>query len=127
LPAVGKLDEREEACDLFVAVGDALEPRKELQVLTRRQTAVLRGPLRDPSDARRRLGQVDRAFGRRDRAREDREERRLPRTVRSYERDGLAAADLERRRDESVVGAVPAADAARGESDRSQRPPRLST
>src|SRR5581483_4742638 len=69
-----------------------LERCEEPEVLERREAPVVRGPLRHPADAGRTL---DAAFARLECSGEDREQRRLPGTVRPDERDHLACSKLE--------------------------------
>ena len=81
----------------LVARGRAglLRARRRAEVLERRQPPVVRRALRHPADA---LRTLDRAFARLERAREDREERRLAGAVRADERDHLAGGELDVRR-----------------------------
>ena len=65
----------------------------------------------------------DLAFCRLERSREDREEGRLARAVRSDESDSVAGVDVEARRSEGDDPPVAAGDAAGLEERRSQRPP----
>src|SRR5207248_3605150 len=85
----------------------ALEAYEQLRVLASREARVIRRPLRHPADPRMRH---DRAFARRERAREDREQRRLAGAVRADERDRLAGKELEVGGSERFHLAEPARD-----------------
>src|SRR5206468_4143270 len=97
-------------------IGVALEPREELEVLARREPTVQSRALWHPADAR--TGSpLDRALARRQRAREEREQRRLPGAVRADNRDDVALAHLEIGRAEGE----PVAEGASRSSGREER------
>jgi hypothetical protein len=121
-----QIDELEHALGRPAGVLHALEPAEELEVLARRQPPVLRGPLRDPADLRRRLRRLDPALAQREGAREEGEERRLAGAVRPDEGDDVAGQEIEVHALKSDPLAEAARDAAGGEERGAQRPPRLS-
>jgi len=95
--AVGGVAERdhlEQLGELGLGLGHAREPCEEIEVLARAQPAVERGSLRHDADLAR-IGPLHAPAARLERAREQRQERRLARAVRPEQRKPFAGPQRE--------------------------------